>query len=63
MSTSKNIEKNPYDRGNGVPIFGKEPEFFAWARKKELERRKTLPPEEQKKLAEADKHLDDKMDS
>jgi hypothetical protein len=57
--------KNPYARkeNNKLPIMGKEDEFFKWAREQELERRKSLPPEEVKNLEEAEQALAKRMNS
>lgn len=54
---------NPYADEHGHPKSGMMHEFFAWQSEKETKRRKKLPPEEQKELKAADKHLADKMRS
>ncbi len=57
------IKDNPYANPDGTPKDGKDAEFFAWARKKELDRRKTLPEEEVKKIEESEQALAKRMDS
>ena len=55
--------KNPFEEKNGIPINGKEKEFFDWARNQELKRREKLSEEEQERLKLADEHLAQKMNS
>lgn len=55
--------KNPYGTDEGIPIKGKEPEFFQWAREQELKSREHLPDELQKKREESEQALRDRMNS
>jgi hypothetical protein len=63
MTEEEIIKKNPFGKPDGTPIDGKEPEFFAWAREKELERRKTLPKEERESIERSENALDRRMNS
>lgn len=54
---------NPYAKPDGTPVYGKEPEFFSWARAWELERRKHLPEAEVKALEESEEALAKRMNS
>lgn len=58
----KKLKYNPYGNPDGTPKDGQEDNFFRWAREQELERRKTLPPEEVKKLEESEEALARRMD-
>ena len=54
---------NPFLGENGSPIDGKLHDAIAWERDREMERRKSLPEDEQKRLAESDRHFAKKMQS
>lgn len=57
------VVKNPYEAPTGGPIFGKEQEFFSWAREKELALRKALSTEEKEKREQEEKSLAKRMNS
>jgi hypothetical protein len=54
---------NPFANPNGDPIEGKEAEFFAWGRAKELKRRQHLSKEELAGLVAAEDALAQRMNS
>ncbi len=56
-------DKNPFSNEDGTPREGFEPQFFAWAREKEIERRKALPEDVVKAIEESEQALAKRMDS
>ena len=54
---------NPFLGANRSPIDGKLHDAITWERNREIKRRKTLPIEEQKRLFDADKNFQRKMQS
>jgi hypothetical protein len=61
MNMKLNKETNPHVNADGAPSHGQEPQFFAWARERELERRKSLPEAEVKELEESEQALVKRM--
>jgi hypothetical protein len=59
MSMNKS---NPFAQKSGLPIKGKEVEFFEWEKSKELVRINGLPKEEKQKALAARNLLKKKMD-
>lgn len=57
------IETNPYGNKDGTPKDGYESQFFAWAREKELERRKFLIEDIVKAIEESEQALVKRMNS
>ncbi len=57
------IETNPYGNEDGTPKEGFEPQFFAWAREKEIERRKALPEDVVKVIEASEEALAKRMNS
>lgn len=57
------LEKNPYAKGDGTPIEGKEFQFLDWAIEQDRKRIAKLPSKEQKEEQKAANHLRDKMES
>ena len=54
---------NPYANPDGSPKDGQEAEFFEWAKKKDQERLNQLPEDERNKEIEAQRSLNDRMQS
>lgn len=56
-------DRNPFANDDGSPIDGKEAEFFNWGIEQAKRRLLRLTPEEQTKQLEADRLMNDKMNS